>query len=320
MRVFFDNGVVVVGRNFKILVDPFRPFDETKYDLVLVTHGHSDHVTRHVRRAVVVLTRETLQVLSIREGVRPRRYFLARPGERLDFGKFYVHVLNAGHVPGSVMYVVESPEGTLGLTGDFNTAGSNVVEGADWIEADVLVMEATYGSRQYVFPPRDKTYGEILSLVDSSKAPVAIRAGPLGKGQELARLLPHRRLWLDPKVARLNRALGYAGGREYVRNAALGPGEALVLSLTSRPPPGFLLVELSGHYAVSRPQGHLGLPLSNHSDFPGLLEAALRSRAKRIYTVYGRAEELARWLGRLGLNASKIPPKGQTELTQWLTP
>ena len=317
MRVYFDNGVVVEGGGFKVLVDPFKPFDESKYDVVLVTHGHSDHVTRHIRRARAVLTRETLQVIALRYGVRPRRYHVVRPGDRLDLGGLYIHVLNAGHVPGSVMYVIETREGTVGLTGDFNPAGSNVVEGADAIEADVLVMEATYGSRHYVFPPRDKLYRQIAALAEDSKAPVAIRAGPLGKGQELARLLPSRKLYLEPRVAALNRALGFHGGRELVRGASLNPGEVLVLSLASRPPPGFLLVELSGHYVVEKPAGAIGIPLSNHADFPALLETALRSRAKRIYTVYGRAEELAKWLGRLGLRASRIPPKGQTELTQW---
>lgn len=317
MRVFFDGGIVLEGRGFRLIVDPFKPHDFRTFDLVLVTHGHSDHVTRHIKRARVALTKETMAVLLTRYGVRPLESHIVRPGDVLDFGKFRVAVYNAGHVMGSVMYVVESAEGTVGFTGDFNVYGSNVVDGADQIEADVLVMEATYGSRHYVFPPREKIYRELLELAEKKDVLLAIRAGPLGKGQELAKLLPHDRLYLEPKIAELNRALGVRGGREY-RPRAVGPGDVVLLGLTSRPPLGATLVELSGHFAVHKPQDGLGLPLSNHSDFPGLLEMALRSRAKRIYTVYGHAAELAKWLNRLGVRASTIPPKGQMELTQWL--
>lgn len=325
MRVFFDGGVAVVGRRFRMLIDPFKPFEPSAFDAVLVTHGHSDHVTRRVKRAKLVLaTPETLAVIGLRFGARPRRYEVVRPGDAVDLGFARVHALNAGHVPGSLMFVIEADGMTLGVTGDFNTAGSNVVPPAEAPEADVLVMEATYGSRGYVFPPRGRLYSQLLSLAEEGDRAVALLVGPLGKGQELATLFSGKRIYVHPRIMELNAALGVRGGKEYRAGVEPASGEAVLMPLDARPPPGAAVVALSGRFAdgevrrAAAARGVLGLPLSDHADFPGLIELALRSRARRIYTVYGHAEELAKWLNRLGVRASVIPPRGQTEITDWL--
>lgn len=55
------------------------------------------------------------------------------------------------------------------------------------------------------------------------------------------------------------------------------------------------------------------LPLSSHSDFPGLVDFVLSSGGARfVYTVYGNAARFAKYLrgGELGIMARPLPDSG----------
>lgn len=77
---------------------------------MLVTHGHSDHVSRHVLRQFVVASEETFKALAARLGALPPRRIATAPGKVLEIGDVQVAVLEAGHIIGSVMYLVEVGE------------------------------------------------------------------------------------------------------------------------------------------------------------------------------------------------------------------
>jgi putative mRNA 3-end processing factor len=47
-----------------------------------------------------------------------------------------------------------------------------------------------------------------------------------------------------------------------------------------------------------------GLPLSDHSDFPSLVEFVRETSLRLVYAVYGFSERLTRHVRRLGYNAS----------------
>jgi Cft2 family RNA processing exonuclease len=55
------------------------------------------------------------------------------------------------------------------------------------------------------------------------------------------------------------------------------------------------------------------LPLSDHADFPGLIEYVRRVNPKKIFTTHGPAD-FARHLRALGYNAEPLVPKAQGEL------
>ena len=55
-------------------------------------------------------------------------------------------------------------------------------------------------------------------------------------------------------------------------------------------------------------------PLSDHADFPSLLAYARASGARRVLTVHGFAEQLARALRREGLRAEPLEEQRQLEL------
>jgi hypothetical protein len=77
-------------------------------------------------------------------------------------------------------------------TGDFKLGESATAEAADLPQADVLIMESTFGKPRYRMPPRSCTIEQLLELVNAALAedrtPV-IHAYPLGKSQEVTRIL-----------------------------------------------------------------------------------------------------------------------------------
>jgi putative mRNA 3-end processing factor len=55
-------------------------------------------------------------------------------------------------------------------------------------------------------------------------------------------------------------------------------------------------------------------PLSDHADFPSLVRYAKATGARRVFTLHGHAEELARELRREGLRAEPVAEQRQLEL------
>ncbi|ABL88149.1 putative mRNA 3-end processing factor [Pyrobaculum islandicum DSM 4184] len=305
MNIYYDSGIYVEGRKTRFVVDPTGPI-KRDVDFVLVTHGHSDHISRYVLRQLVVATQETFVAMYIRLGSLPTRRITVAPGKFLELDGVHIAVLEAGHILGSVMYLVEIDDLQVLFTGDFNTTGTILTDAAEPVDKpDILVMDATYGDPAYIFPNRAEVYNELLDVVEryTTSGKVAIVAYPLGKAQEVAKLFGTR-AGAHITVARYNRALGIPTGME--KNVVIVP------SLRSAPT-GYFKVEVSGWYAEettkreAAKRGVYGIPLSDHSDFPSLVEFVTETSPKLIYTVYGFTERFAKHLRRLGYRAYTIP-------------
>jgi putative mRNA 3-end processing factor len=234
------------------------------------------------------------------------------------------------------MYVVDFGDYRVGVTGDFNVEDTNVTRGAEGMEdVDMLIMESTYGSPEFLFPRRGEIYDEILGLVeDNGDRPLVFLGHPLGKGQELTMLLRKWPLYIQRNIKiynELNRELWGVG--KYLVPGTVHEGSVVIMSFP-RDKAGIanyvrnrlrinnpLLVLVSGFYAnptwtkLATKHGLHTYPLSSHSDFRGLVEFALRSRAKIIYTVYGNNVYFAKYLRRkYNIMARPIAPENQSSI------
>ncbi|MEZ0319977.1 MAG: MBL fold metallo-hydrolase [Pyrobaculum sp.] len=305
MNIYYDRGIYVEGRRTRFVVDPTGPINGA-VDFVLLTHGHSDHVSKYMFRHLVVGTRETFAAVSVRYGGVPPRRIVTAPGKVHDLGDVQVAVFEAGHILGSVMYLVEIDGVQILFTGDFNTYGSILSDGAEPVDKpDVLIMEATYGDPSYVFPNRAEVYNELLEAVEkwAPEGGVAISAYPLGKAQEVAKLLGAR-AGAHFLVTKYNLALGVPVGNRR---------EVVIVPNLRAAPTRYFKIEVSGWYADeayrrrAAESGVYGIPLSDHSDFRGLVEFVAETSPRLVYTVYGYTERLARYLRRSGHRAYTIP-------------
>jgi Cft2 family RNA processing exonuclease len=167
----------------------------------LVSHAHSDHLCYGDRgpdpdpsklHGRAVCTPETAAIGRYRCGLAAEvdehafhKPFTLEPGVGCE-------LLPAGHVLGSAMIHVERDAGSLLYTGDYKLRHSRTVPHARPRQADVLVMESTYGSPYFRFPPTKDVEQALVDLVAGAfaegKQPV-VHGYSLGKSQEIIRIL-----------------------------------------------------------------------------------------------------------------------------------
>ncbi len=112
--------------------------------------------------------------------------------DEFEAGDFVVRVRNAGHIPGSTMFMIEADGKTILYTGDFNTIETRLVEGAraPGRHVDLLVIEATYAGVEH--PPRrelEKQFVERVATVVENRGVVLIPAFSVGRAQEILCIL-----------------------------------------------------------------------------------------------------------------------------------
>jgi Cft2 family RNA processing exonuclease len=215
-----------------------------------------------------------------------------------------VTLLPAGHIRGSSMVLLERAGTRILYTGDFRLRPSATAEPCTPVAADVLVMECTFGSPRYRFPPREQVLDEIDGFIATAHArdlvPVML-AYSLGKAQEVAQLLAARGhlVWLTP-AAHAMLEVYQVLGVDTQRCGPFTPGsrERGVLIV----PPGRSADEILAHvprrltaylsgWAIGpprwRPRHDVAFALSDHADFDELLELVERVRPRQVYTLHG---------------------------------
>jgi len=201
---------------FRVAGTPWYLDARLPRERAVVTHGHSDHLGRH-RRAVATAVTCALLSHRLAEPGEPG----ATPGETdslegpiaqaaagvpmelvsLAYGEAYregdvtIELFSAGHVLGSAMARITTPQGRLLYTGDFRFKTDALTvppctPPADG--ADAVLMECTYGLSRYRFPERRGVIEQLCDTVAAAQAEgkqAICLCYSLGKAQEVARIL-----------------------------------------------------------------------------------------------------------------------------------
>jgi len=300
--------------------------------MVFVSHAHSDHTAAHRE---IITTSATSRLMRARlsgewvEHVLPFGQSWAVPGGEMPCR---ITLLPAGHIFGSAMAWIESGGESLLYTGDFKLRPGLSAERCEPRQADILIMETTYGRPQYQFPPAEDVLKGVARFcreaLDNEEIPVLLGYS-LGKSQELLSGLAGAGLplMLHGTVHKLTRVYEQLGRKfpayeEYQAGAAAGKvllcppsvaGSAMLRNLGRT-----RLAVLTG-WAVDphcrfRYQAHAAFPLSDHADFPDLLEFVKQVGPKKIYTLHGFAADFAQTLRDLGYDAQALSEEDQLAL------
>lgn len=310
-------------------------------ELVFVSHAHSDHTGRH---AEVVLSVPTQRLMTARLGGRRQEHVLPF-GERVDlrdprFGEpreAHLTLWPAGHILGSAMALLEAEGRSLLYTGDFKLRPCRSAEACQPVAADVLIMETTFGRPRYVFPDAAAVVDALLRFCRDAlgRGEVPVLLGySLGKAQELMMALAESGLPLMvhdtvAKMARVYAELGLAMPTAQAWRPVAARGHVVLA------PPGAALQDLRTHQPLRvavatgwaldpgcrhRHRVDAAFPLSDHADYPELLEFVRRVAPRTIHTLHGFAGEFATDLRRRGHDARALTEVDQFELGLDLPP
>jgi len=288
---------------------------------VFVSHAHADHIAAHDE---VMLTPATSLFMRTRLPGK-RREHLLNFGARTEFQfggeAFALTALPAGHIFGSAMAVIESRGKTLLYTGDFKMRASLAAEKPEVRQADVLIMETTFGLPRYQFPPEETVRKDIVKFCREALAagttPV-LYGYSLGKSQEILRGLADTGLPImlqrdvrkmtklyeklgvnfptheafDPETARGKVIIAPPNSLKTMQKIALGPLRTAAIT-------GWAM-DSSCRY---RSGTDAAFALSDHADYDGLLELVKLVQPKRVFTVHGFTREFAQTLRTHGVDA-----------------
>lgn len=248
-----EKGVLLdYGVNFDEHDTPQLPLHVRPADVSLITisHAHLDHIgaapymfitgnpkvyaTKPTMDVARLLTLDFLKLNSyyveyeIREFDRMYRNteFLEYE-ERAEHEGFTIQLFNAGHILGSSMTYLETPDGHKVLyTGDVNTIKTWTLSEAEQplIEVTTLIIEATYGGRDH--PPRPLAEKKLLEVVEDTidrEGTVLIPAFSVGRTQEIITMLHAQAPYLDIYVDGMSREVTevYLKHKKFLRDPAL---------------------------------------------------------------------------------------------------
>lgn len=311
-------------------LDPHEPLSGP--ERAFVSHAHSDHIAEH-REAI--LSAPTARLMQARlPGVRQEHVLeFHRPARFEHEGSaFEITLLPAGHIFGSAMSLIESGGRSLLYTGDFKLRRGLSAEPCEPRPADMLVMETTFGRPQYIFPPTDLVLKGIVRFcreaLENDEVPVLLGYS-LGKSQELLCSLGDAGLplMLHGTIYRLTRIyeqFGHCFPKYQRYEAGAAQGKVLlcppnVINSAMLRNLGKTRTAILTGWAVDpncryRYQCDAAFPLSDHADFPDLVEMVKRVQPKRVYTLHGFAADFAQSLRDLGYDARALSQNEQFTL------
>lgn len=316
-------------------IDPWEPVDRA-----VITHAHGDHARPGSAAYLCSTACEPL----LRRRFGPDATLESIPyGRPLSLGGTRVSFHPAGHVLGSAQIRIEGPDGVWVVGGDYKRAADPTCAPFEPVPCDVFITESTFGLPIYRWDPVEAIINDIQSWwntnAEAGRTSVLF-CYTIGKAQrllaELMRLTDRvvyvhgmmvgmidtyrqcgvAMLPVEPVIERTTRSKS---------KTASFAGELVLAPLSARGTPWMRrLGDISDGFAsglmrvrgVRRQRGYdRGFVLSDHADWPALLQTIAETGAGRVLATHGYAEPLARYLSEHGVESGIIRTAWEGEPT-----
>jgi putative mRNA 3-end processing factor len=320
-----ERGLYCAAGGF--FVDPWKPVERA-----VVTHAHSDHACWGCGHYLT--TRDGERVLRVRVGMDARIDSVPY-GEPVVHNGVTVSLHPAGHILGSAQVRIEHQGQVWVVSGDYKVEADPTCAAFEPMRCHVFVSESTFGLPIYRWSPQSEVFAAINAWwrANQEEGKASVLFGyALGKAQRLL-------AGLDPgngpiachgAVEKLNQAYRDSGialpPTTYVGAAEKGADWSKALIVAPPSADGTPWMRRFGPAASGFASGWMrirgtrrrrsvdrGFVLSDHADWPGLLDAIKATGAGQVLLTHGYTAVLARWLRENGIAADTLATHFQGE-------
>jgi putative mRNA 3-end processing factor len=301
-----------------IYIDPWRPVSRA-----LITHGHADHA--RWGHGSYLCTDIAAPVMRHRLGdidVQTVAY-----GETLTLDGVQISFHPAGHVPGSAQIRVAYQGEIWVASGDYKLEDDGLSTPFEPVRCTHFITESTFGLPVFRWQSQAQVAAQINDWWRACAAAgktAMLGAYSLGKAQRLMSMLEpvgpiltHGAVEATNKVMRAQgialpdtvQATAQVDAKSHPGALVIAPPSALAGTWARRFGPRETAFA-SGWMALRgirrRRAGDRGFVISDHADWPGLLDAISQTGAQNIFVTHGYTDIFARYLTEQGLNAKVL--------------
>jgi putative mRNA 3-end processing factor len=319
-----ESGLYCPAGDFHI--DPWGPVDRA-----VITHSHADHARPGSKRYLTAQPGERLLQMRLGDAaaIEGTPY-----GETVVWNGVRISLHPAGHILGSAQVRLERGGEVWVVSGDYKVEPDPTCAPFEPLRCHTFVTESTFGLPIYRWRPQAEVFDQIhywwRRNQERGKASLLL-AYALGKAQRvLAGLDPSiGPIYTHGAVEKVNtvyRAAGVAlpetihavtaGERDWSRALILAPPQANGTPWIRRFGPvstGFVSGWMRIRGARRRRSLDRGFVLSDHADWPALLDAIHATGAKSVGVTHGYRHPLARWLEDHGTAALPVETRFEGE-------
>ena len=310
-----DCGLYCSAGGFHI--DPWKPVDRA-----VITHAHGDHARWGSQRYLAA--RAGMTVLRTRLGAGAAVQH-AEYGEPVTVNGVRVSLHPAGHILGSAQVRVEHRGEVWVVSGDYKTEPDRTCMPFEPLRCHTFITESTFGLPIYRWSPQEEVFAEIdawwRANQEAGRASLLLGYA-LGKAQRLLAGVDPTigPIYAHGAVEKLNADYRAAGVElaptQYTGGAPRGTDWSRALILAPPSAMGTPWMRKFGAVSAAFASGWMrirgtrrrrgmdrGFVLSDHVDWPSLMEAISATGATRVGVTHGYREAVVRWLREQGLQA-----------------
>ena len=314
---FTDKGLYCPAGDFYI--DPWQPVERA-----VITHAHSDHARPGC--GSYLCHHLSLPLLKLRLG--DNRYESVGWNEPLFINGVRLSLHPAGHIIGSSQVRLEHKGEVWVFSGDYKTENDGISGAFEPVTCHTFITESTFGLPIYSWKPQQAIYDDISNWIRNNQAhqkTSVLIAYSLGKAQRVLEAISAvtGNIYAHGAVYNVHETLQQAGIilPDIKRVTPETPKEQLKGSVVIAPPgaaespwmkkftpyatgvcSGWMQVR--GH--ARRSNVDAGFALSDHADWPGLLQAIKATGAQKVFVTHGFQSALSRYLNEQGIEAAEV--------------